>query len=451
MNFSFDIAKNIIGLLFSYQIHFFLITALFLAVIRLTLSYDYFIATGLIALCTLSYYLEILIKARYRANILLTGISRLFLGLFLFSILFSVLLTSKLDFPRSSYLVLLVSVNLYLLIFHLISHVPDRKLNQFCLAIILFLTSLLILIASSAPFFTSFYPHKFSFIPEGIYRILPPPRSIEDGGYNPNYFPSLIVNLLPMSLVWWLFPKTRELPKWLKWLTLVGVVTSSFTLILLQSRASLIAVVISFLILLILRVSLSIKLLLKLIPVLLLILIFLFIYPESIQSILTVFGNPFGYSFIERNRMWLYGWLMFNDFMFTGSGIVEKSSIVHLFYPKLNVEQFSLVYLHNVFLEIVADVGIFGLISWLSLWATTSIGAWFAYRSHHSLLSALGAALLAVQGGVFVHQLFEAQVWVDLKASLLFWLLWGVAMGVGFRAKYLEKPERSGGVRSVER
>ncbi|MDM7327087.1 MAG: hypothetical protein P3X23_008240, partial [Thermosynechococcus sp. Uc] len=172
------------------------------------------------------------------------------------------------------------------------------------------------------------------------------------------------------------------------------------------------------------------------------------IYPESIQSILRALGNPFEYTFIERSRQWFYGWLMLNDFMFTGSGIVEKSIIVHLFYPRLNVEEFSLVYFHNVFFEIVADVGILALISWLSLWGTASIGAWFAYRSHHSLLSALGAALLAVQGGVFVHQLFEAQVWVDLKASLLFWLLWGVAMGVGFRAKCLEKSERSGGVES---
>ncbi|HIK25830.1 MAG TPA: O-antigen ligase family protein [Thermosynechococcus sp. M46_R2017_013] len=448
MNFSFDFVKNITSLIFSYQIHFFLITALLLGVVRLILPYDYFIATGLIALCILSYCLEILTKARYRVNILLTGVSRLLLGLFLFSILFSILLTSKLDLPRSSYLVLLVSVNLYLLIFHLISHVPDRKLNRFCLAIILFLTFLLILFASFAPFFTEFYPRKFSFIPEGIYKILPPPKSIEDGGFNPNYFPSLIVILLPMSLVWWLFPKTQELPGWLKWLTLVGVVVSSFILILLQARASLIGVSISFLILLILRVSPSIKLLLKLIFILLPILVFIFIYPESIQSILRALGNPFGYTFIERSRQWFYGWLMLNDFMFTGSGIVEKSIIVHLFYPRLNVEEFSLVYFHNVFFEIVADVGILALISWLSLWGTASIGAWFAYRSHHSLLSALGAALLAVQGGVFVHQLFEAQVWVDLKASLLFWLLWGVAMGVGFRAKCLEKSERSGGVES---
>ncbi|WP_298617570.1 O-antigen ligase family protein [uncultured Thermosynechococcus sp.] len=448
MNFSSAIVKNITSLIFSYQIHFFLITALLLGGVRLILPYDYFVVAGLIALCILSYCLEILTRARYRLNLPLTSISRLLLGLFLFSVLFSILLTGELDLPRSSYRVLLFSVNMYLLFFHLISHVPDKRLNQFCLGIILFLTLLLILFASSAPFFTISYSRKFSFIPEGIYKILPPPRSIEDGGYNPNYFPALIVILLPTSLVWWLFPKTRELPKWLKWLTLVGVVTSSCTLILLQSRASFTAVVISILILLILRVPLSIKPLLKLIPVLLLILIFLFIYPESVQSILRAFGNPFGYSFIERNRMWLYGWLMLNDFMFTGSGIVEKSSIVHLFYPKLNVQEFALVYLHNVFLEIVADVGIFGLISWLSLWATTSVGAWFAYRSHHPLLSALGAALLATQWGIFIHQLFEGQTWVDFKSSSLVWLLWGVAMGIGFRAKCLQKPERSGSVAS---
>ncbi|MFN3679780.1 O-antigen ligase family protein [Thermosynechococcus sp.] len=444
MNFSFNIIKNVTSLIFSYQIHFFLITALLLGVARLILPYDYFIATSLITVCILSYRLEILTKARYRLDLPLTSISRLLLGLLLLSILFSILLTSELDLPRSeSYLVLLVSVTLYLLTFHLISHVSDRKLNQFCLGIILFLNLLLILFASSSLFSTSYYPRKFSFIPEEIYKILPPPRSIEDGGYNPNYFPALIVILLPTSLVWWVFPKKRELPKWLKWLTLVGVVTSSFMLILLQSRASLTAVVISFLILLILRLPLSIKLLSKSIPVLLLILIFVFIYPESLQSIIRDFGNPFGYSFIERNRMWLYGWLMLNDFMFTGSGIVEKSGIVHLFYPKLNFEEFSLVYLHNVFLEIVADVGIFGLISWLSLWATTSVGAWFAYKSHHLLLSALGAALLATQWGILIHQLFEAQTWTDLKSSLLVWLVWGVAMGIGFRAKCLQKPECS--------
>ncbi|MFN4270418.1 MAG: O-antigen ligase family protein [Thermosynechococcus sp.] len=443
MNFSFDIVRNITSLIFSYQIHFFLITALLLGIVRLILPYDYFITTSLIALCILSYCLEISTKGRYRLNLPLTSISRLLLGLFLFSILLSILLTSELDLPRSSYLVLLVSVNLYLFVFHLISHIPDRRLNQFCLGITLFLTLLLILFASSSPFFTAFYPRKFTFIPEEIYKILPPPRSIEDGGYNPNYFPALIVILLPTSLVWWIFPKTRELPKWLKWLTLVGVVTSLCVLILLQSRASFTAVVISILILLILRVPLSIKPLLKLIPLLLLILIFLSIYPESVQSILRAFGNPFGYSFIERNRMWLYGWLMLNDFMFTGSGIVEKSSIVYLFYPKLNVEEFALVYLHNVFLEIVADVGIFGLIGWLSLWATASVGAWFAYRSHHPLLSALGAALLATQGGIFIHQLFEGQTWTDFKSSSLVWLLWGVAMGIGFRAKCLQKPECS--------
>lgn len=291
----------------------------------------------------------------------------------------------------------------------------------------------------SALFFTEYYPRKLSFIPEAIYSILPPPRPIEEGGQNPNYFPSLIVVLLPISLAQWILTEPRQLSKWLKLLSMISTLISGFVLLVLQSRASLLATVTGlFIFLTLLAFRHNTKLLFILVSFIICISLFLFVftYTELAQPIIEALGNPFGYTFIERTRYWLYGYLMLNDLPFTGAGVGATSDAVQLLYPKLNTEQYS--YLHNLFLEIAADIGIMGLISWLGLLITASFSAWCAYRSSYSLLKPLGAALLAVQASILAHQVLEGNAWTDRRLSSLVWSLWGISIAIGFRAQLLK-------------
>lgn len=428
--------KRINRLFVVYKFHLFLFVLLLLTIVYFLVPYQWFLVTGVVTYWVLIDHLKNLTHLKY--NNYLTKVSRLLLKLLLLSILLSTILTSSLELPKSEdYLILYFNINIYLLISHLISTVPKNKQNQILLIVISFLIILLISLAFYGLFSVQYYPRKFSFIPENLYDILPQPKSLEEGGNNPNYIPSLITVLLPIALVWFFFPKPRELPRWLKWISLIAMMIGLFTVLLLQSRSSLLGVTISFLILFILR-SLYFKTLSKLVAILLLMLACLFIYREQV---LRALGNPFGFSFFERVRLWSYGWLMINDLTFTGSGIAEKSSVVQSLYPRLSIEE-NYNYLHNLFLDMGTTVGIFVLMIWLALWVTATIAGWLAYRSRQPLLSPLGAALVAVQGGVLANQLFEAQAWTDFKMSLLVWLTWGLSIGIGFRVEVLKNSSK---------
>ena len=69
----------------------------------------------------------------------------------------------------------------------------------------------------------------------------------------------------------------------------------------------------------------------------------------------------------RRVALWQGGWLVFKDHPLTGCGFKCIDS-VHQDYPDPTGIVKKLRGLHNNFIQLAVDTGLFGLISWISIW-----------------------------------------------------------------------------------
>ena len=123
---------------------------------------------------------------------------------------------------------------------------------------------------------------------------------------------------------------------------------------------------------------------------------------------------------------------MIQDFSITGIGMGTYPQVIELLYPLSAVTYQPAYHSHNLYLQIAVDVGLPGLIAWLSIALTLFYLAVQIYRSgissQNAWLAAVGAALICSQVAVLVHGLVDAVTWGLVRPAPFLWGIWGMVL-----------------------
>ena len=135
-----------------------------------------------------------------------------------------------------------------------------------------------------------------------------------------------------------------------------------------------------------------------------------------------------------RLEVWSRALYMIQDFAFTGIGIGSFGPLADILYPFFLSAPGSVPHAHNLILQVAVDLGIPGLIAWLSIIVVIISITWQIYcagRIHGSgWMAGLGAGLLISQVALLTHGLFDAVTWGMVRTAPLVWGIWGIAAAV---------------------
>jgi putative inorganic carbon (HCO3(-)) transporter len=133
-----------------------------------------------------------------------------------------------------------------------------------------------------------------------------------------------------------------------------------------------------------------------------------------------------------RVEVWSRAIYMTQNFSFTGIGMGTFGNLADALYPFLLSAPGTIPHAHNLFLQVAVDLGIPGLIAWLSIFGFVMRCAWQVYRRGRyfgdAWSMALGAGLLASQLAMAVHGLTDAVTWGMVRPAPLVWGLWGLVV-----------------------
>lgn len=136
----------------------------------------------------------------------------------------------------------------------------------------------------------------------------------------------------------------------------------------------------------------------------------------------------------ERQEIWSRAGYIVRDFFFTGVGMGSFAHVVGRFYP-LVLAPPDAPHAHNLFLQVAVDLGVPGLMAYLTALALVVTTAWRALgRAKAGAnwdLAGLAAGLLAAQVALATHGLLDAVTWGMVRPAVLVWATWGAAMAVG--------------------
>ena len=122
---------------------------------------------------------------------------------------------------------------------------------------------------------------------------------------------------------------------------------------------------------------------------------------------------------------------MIQDFPITGVGMGLFSDVADNLYPFFLNSPGSVPHAHNLFLQIAVDMGIPGLITWLSIFFIVIATAWQLYKygqkRRDSWASGFGAGLLCSQVALIAHGIFDAAIWNNARPAAIIWGIWGLA------------------------
>jgi O-antigen ligase len=146
-----------------------------------------------------------------------------------------------------------------------------------------------------------------------------------------------------------------------------------------------------------------------------------------------------------RLEVWSRAFYMLRDFPFTGIGMGTFTTIADTFYPFSIFTAGSVSHAHNLFLQIAVDLGIPGLIAWLSCLIIIICGAWLIFRKNNRpadrWMASLGLGLLFSQIALVLHGMLDSVTWGMVRPAPLVWGLWGLTMA-GF--SLLQRKAESG-------
>ena len=159
------------------------------------------------------------------------------------------------------------------------------------------------------------------------------------------------------------------------------------------------------------------------------------IWEDPIQAEATAVGDFSSIGF--RQEVWRWGLMASGDFAFTGTGLGTFRQVVRRLYP-LNVRpDYDIAHAHNIFLQTALDVGIPGLITYLSMLIIAAVIGWqTAKRSKVYRPFALG--ILASFAALHIYGLTDALA-LGSKTGLSFW----VALSLLTSMFFLQRREKA--------
>ena len=239
---------------------------------------------------------------------------------------------------------------------------------------------------------------------------------------NPNVFGEYLIMLLPLALATLLVGK-----KWRRLVSLGALFMGLAALIYTWSRGAWLGAIASVGMFLLLYHPFFLYLVL---PGLLLFPFFTAMLPPSILNRFTSIANLADTSTAYRVSIWTASVRMLRDVW--SSGIGTGSAAFTAIYPAyaLGGAAFAL-HAHNLYLQICVDTGALGIVAFLLILLFFYRAVFSCYRRCTDrelgvtvLSIGLGVAALLVQG-------LTDNVWYNFKIVLLFWLLLGLAVGMG--------------------
>jgi putative inorganic carbon (HCO3(-)) transporter len=203
-------------------------------------------------------------------------------------------------------------------------------------------------------------------------------------------------------------------------------------LVLTQSRGAIIALGCALLIIVILRWRRG----WIAIPLSLITVVFL-THQVGLSTMLDFISSGISVEGIEgRVEIWSRAIFMIRDFSFTGVGMGSYMDVADQLYPFFLAPPGKIDHAHNLFLQIAVDLGIPGLIAWLSIFLGICLSAWQLYKfgkdKHDIWAAGLGAGFLGSQLALFLHGFFDAVTWGMIRPAPLVWGLWGATLSAWF-------------------
>ena len=267
---------------------------------------------------------------------------------------------------------------------------------------------------------------KFPFIPLEIYEKF---KLLVSDTIHPNVLAGTLVIIFPIALSIILFSW-----KQVSWLMRLLAITSSIgivvVLLLTQSRGALLA----YGIVLFLIFSLRWHWVWMVVPVLGSLLVVLLYRIGFTQVVQVLSANQALNGLDGRLGIWSRAIYMIEDFPFTGIGMGSFNRVADLLYPFVLNAPCNVEHVHNLFLQIAVDLGLPGLIAWLSLWLGILMITWQMIKqgkiSGNTVLIGQAVGLFGSQVALGVHGILDAVTWGMVKPAPLVWALWGIAIAI---------------------
>lgn len=250
---------------------------------------------------------------------------------------------------------------------------------------------------------------------------------------NENVLAGILVALWPLTLAWAGAPWPRR--RWLLRLLGAGAAVGVLAVLALtQSRGAWIAAAGALFVLLVLRW----RWLWLLAPLVVLALAVL-VWQGRLNTMLTSATSADALSGLDgRLEVWSRALYAIQDFAFTGIGMGTFQSVIPLLYPYfLFGPDTTIPHAHNLWLQVAVDLGLPGLIAFVSM---SLITVALADRSLRSLSHSAASELIWLQRGAvaglcaaLIHGLLDAVTW-NTRPAFLVWALWGTAVAVALLA-----------------
>ncbi|MEA3438726.1 MAG: O-antigen ligase family protein [Chloroflexota bacterium] len=268
---------------------------------------------------------------------------------------------------------------------------------------------------------------KLPVIPSSIYQHLP---SLLPDWFHRNVMAGYLVLLLPPILGILIFA-WRSLRIGERIFLAVAAVLITTVLILTQSRGALIAFGIVIALLITLRWRWGWILLPLGWSAGILIITYL-----GLNRFLNIISSGVNLGGLEgRLEIWSRAIYMIQDFPVLGIGMGRYQDVVDKLYPFFIQEPGSIPHAHNILLQITVDLGIPGLIAWLSIIIGILYICWIVFQQSKRLknawLTGLGVGLLLSQVAILIHGMFDAVTWGVMRVSPIVWMVWAIAAAAG--------------------
>lgn len=287
------------------------------------------------------------------------------------------------------------------------------------------------------PFGTRWTTVKLPWLPLDLYQLIP--RLVRPfwnpQGFNSNIAGGTLAMLLPVPIAYLFFCR-RSLVR-LGALLEVGLVAP--VLLFTQSRGAMAALVAGIMAMLMARSRRWL-----IVTVLLVVGGGLALWSAGVNPLLAPASDPDAGSALlsaqGRQELWSRGWMMLQDFPFTGIGFGTVVRVMPLLYPTFVVSNDAgIEHVHNLYLEAGVDLGFPGLVATLAFLVGVLYLSWqAARRARGSTLEPLGLGMLGVIVVFAVHGLTDNLTFYA-KAHFIAWALLGVAVAVGLRLDFDEE------------
>lgn len=276
-------------------------------------------------------------------------------------------------------------------------------------------------LAGGALFSVRWETYKFTFLPRELYEAIPP--RVADY-VNPNVMAGYLALLLPCVIAPLIFGWGR-----LGWaaraLGLVALGSMGAVLVLTQSRAGLLAAAVGVGALAALRWGRSRRAAIGLGAAAALALALSPWIAAAVAANVALVGGP------ERAEIYVSAAAMIRDHWPLGIGMGAFPEVLNADYP-LVIQAEGVPHAHNLFFQILIDLGLPGLLAWCAAAAAATLAAWRAFRrglaAGDALLAGLAAGLLGAQAALVAHGALDAVTWGMVRPAVIVWALWGLAV-----------------------